>query len=41
MPYDDNPALTSGKPYPTPDVAVFKMLAETYSNVSVYSYPTL
>lgn len=39
MPYDDNPAQTSGKPYPTPDDAAFKMLAETYSNVSVYSYP--
>jgi len=35
MPYDDNPTQTNGQPYPTPDDAVFKMLALTYSNVSV------
>jgi carboxypeptidase D len=41
MPYDDNPALKSGQPNPTPDDAVFKMLAETYSNVGVHSHSTL
>jgi len=35
MPYDDNPTQTNGQPYPTPDDEVFKMLALTYSNVSV------
>jgi len=35
MPYDDNPTHTNGQPYPTPDDEVFKMLALTYSNVSV------
>ena len=33
MPYDDNPTQTSGRPNPSPDDAVFHMLAETYSNV--------
>jgi carboxypeptidase D len=35
MPYDSNPTQTNGQPYPTPDDAVFKMLAVTYSSVSV------
>jgi carboxypeptidase D len=35
MPYDDNPSQKSGQPYPTPDDAVFNMLALTYSSVSV------
>jgi hypothetical protein len=38
MPYDDNPTLTSGQLYVTSDDAVFRMLAETYSSVSLHNY---
>lgn len=40
MPYDENPSQTNGQPFVTPDDAVFRMLAETYSSVSLHNYDT-